>query len=170
MSAKVMILMGSLADRDHVNKIVDACAALGLPVEQHVASAHKSARYLLDLLQAQESKDENVVYITVAGRSNALSGMVDANVSAPVIACPPMSSAFGGADIYSSLRMPTGVAPLLVLEPTAAALAAAKILSQSDDALRHNVREYQASLTEQIINDDSALGLEQRGLTGERTT
>ena len=169
MSGRLIIIMGSLADRDHVNKIVEACASFGLAVEQHVASAHKSARYLLDLLQAQESKGENVVYITVAGRSNALSGMVDANVSAPVIACPPISSAFGGADIYSSLRMPTGVAPLLVLEPTAAALAAAKILSQSDDALRQTVQKYQASLTEQIINDDGTLGLEQRGSAGERT-
>lgn len=169
MSGRLIIIMGSLADRDHVNKIVEACASFGLAVEQHVASAHKSARYLLDLLQAQENKGENVVYITVAGRSNALSGMVDANVSAPVIACPPISSAFGGADIYSSLRMPTGVAPLLVLEPTAAALAAAKILSQSDDALRQTVRRYQASLTEQIIHDDSVLGLEQRGSAGERT-
>ena len=170
MSAKVIIVMGSLADRDHVNKIADACASFGLAVEARQTSAHKSARYLLDLLQAQEARGEKVVYITVAGRSNALSGMVDANVCSPVIACPPMSSAFGGADIYSSLRMPTGVAPLLVLEPTAAALAAAKILSQSDDALRQRVQEYQTSLTEQIINDDSALGLEQRGSTGERTT
>ena len=169
MSGRLIIIMGSLADRDHVNKIVEACASFGLAVEQHVASAHKSARYLLDLLQAQENKGENVVYITVAGRSNALSGMVDANVSAPVIACPPISSAFGGADIYSSLRMPTGVAPLLVLEPTAAALAAAKILSQSDDALRQTVQKYQASLTEQIIHDDGVLGLEQRGSAGERT-
>lgn len=170
MSAQVVILMGSLADRDHVSKIATACAEFGLTVEMHVASAHKSARYLLDLLAQREAAPEPVVYVTVAGRSNALGGMVDANVSAPVITCPPASSAYGGADIYSSLRMPTGVAPLVVLEPAAAALAAAKILSLGDDALRQRVIAYQASLTQQIINDDSALGLSQHGSMGERTT
>jgi len=60
----------------------------------------------------------------VAGRSNALSGFLDAQVTAPVIACPPASEAFGGMDILSSLRMPRGVAPLVVLEPENAALAA----------------------------------------------
>ncbi|MFO7697628.1 MAG: AIR carboxylase family protein [Anaerolineae bacterium] len=170
MGAQVMILMGSLADRDHVDKIAAACAGFGLTVEQHVASAHKSARYLLDLLAKREADPEPVVYIAVAGRSNALGGMADANVSAPVITCPPASSAYGGADIYSSLRMPTGVAPLVVLEPSAAALAAAKILALGDDALRQRVIDYQASLTQQIINDDSALGLEQHRSMGERTT
>ena len=29
--------------------------------------------------------------------------------SKPVIACPPYSEKFGGADIYSSLRVPSGI-------------------------------------------------------------
>ena len=47
-----------------------------------VASAHKAARYLLELLAAYEADPQPKVYITIAGRSNALSGMVDANVTA----------------------------------------------------------------------------------------
>jgi len=156
----VVILMGSLADREHASKIAEACAEFGLSVEQHVASAHKSPHHLLDLLAAYEAHQQPVVYITVAGRSNALSGMVDANVSAPVIACPPISSAFGGADIYSSLRMPSGVAPLVVLEASGAALAAAKLLGLADPTLRKRVADYHASLTRQIIDDDRALGAE----------
>jgi 5-(carboxyamino)imidazole ribonucleotide mutase len=157
MSARVVILMGSRADQEHVANIVRACGEFGLVVEQHIASAHKSARYLLDLLSAYEDSGDPIVYITVAGRSNALSGMVDANVTAPVIACPPLSSAFGGADVFSSLRMPGGIAPLLVLEPAAAALAAAKIMAVSDPALRERVGAFQAALTQQIIDDDNAL-------------
>jgi phosphoribosylaminoimidazole carboxylase PurE protein len=87
------------------------------------------------------------VYITVAGRSNALSGFVDAAVRAPVIACPPASTAFGGADLYSSLRMPSGVAPVLVLEPANAALAAAKILGLADRALAGKVAALQKANT-----------------------
>jgi 5-(carboxyamino)imidazole ribonucleotide mutase/phosphoribosylaminoimidazole-succinocarboxamide synthase len=156
-TGRVVIIMGSMADREHVARIAAACAEFGLPVEQRVASAHKSAHHLLDLLAAQSAAGDPLVYITVAGRSNALSGMVDANVVAPVIACPPVSSAFGGADIYSSLRMPGGVAPLLVLDPGAAALAAAKILAVGDAALRARVAAFQATLTQQLIDDDSSL-------------
>ena len=71
-------------------------------------------RRLLDVLAEYEASGEVGVYITVAGRSNALSGMADANVTAPVIACPPYSDKYGGADLYSSLRMPSGVAPAVV--------------------------------------------------------
>ena len=46
-----------------------------------------------------------------------------------MIACPPYSDRFAGADLYSSLRMPSGVAPAVVLEPAGAALLAAKILA-----------------------------------------
>jgi 5-(carboxyamino)imidazole ribonucleotide mutase len=158
MSPRVVILMGSKSDLDHVAKIVSACEALGLETERHIASAHKAARYLLGLLDRIEAQGEAVVYITVAGRSNALSGMADASVTNPVIACPPYSASFGGADIYSSLRMPGGVAPMVVLEPEAAALAAAKILALADPDLRERVRAYQARNTEQIIADDRELG------------
>jgi phosphoribosylaminoimidazole carboxylase PurE protein len=94
------------------------------------------------------------VYVTIAGRSNALSGLVDANVTAPVIACPPASDAFGGADLYSSLRMPGGVAPAVVLEPEGAALLAAKILALADPALRDRIARSQSAATERIISDD----------------
>ena len=100
--------MGSKSDLPFVKRITDALDGLGIAYARRVASAHKSARYLLDLLAGYEASGEVGVYITVAGRSNALSGMVDANVTAPVIACPPYSAKYGGADLYSSLRMPRG--------------------------------------------------------------
>ena len=73
-------------------------------------------------------------------------------MSAPVIACPPISDAFGGADVFSSLRMPSGVAPALVLEPEAAALLAAKILGRRDQ-----VKHVQAAQAARIVADDQAL-------------
>lgn len=153
----IPIIMGSKGDAAHGKAIADALAEFGIPSVLRVASAHKAARYLLDLLSKYESDPQPKVYITVAGRSNALSGMVDANVAAPVIACPPYSERFGGADLYSSLRMPSGVAPAVVLEPAGAALLAAKILALNDPALRERIRAAQAAATEQIIRDDGVL-------------
>jgi 5-(carboxyamino)imidazole ribonucleotide mutase len=152
--AFVPIIMGSKADADHARVIADSLRALGVRSETRVASAHKAARYLLDLLATYEADPQPKVYITVAGRSNALSGMVDANVTAPVIACPPYSDRFGGADLYSSLRMPSGVAPAVVLEPAGAALLAAKILALADPELRSRVAAAQAAATQRIVADD----------------
>src|SRR5947209_1664866 len=125
---RVIVVLGSPADRPWSERIVEALSRFGVGAEVSIASAHKTPEYLLSLLRGWEERGGPRVYITVAGRSNALSGFVDAQVAAPVIACPPAGEAFAGMDILSSLRMPRGVAPLVVLEPENAALAAAKIL------------------------------------------
>ena len=151
----VPIILGSRSDLAHGEAIAAALRAFGIESTIRIASAHKAARHLLDLLAAYEADARPKVYVTVAGRSNALSGMVDANVSAPVIACPPYSERFGGADIYSSLRMPSGVAPAVVLEPGGAALLAAKILAMGDAELRQRVTQAQAAATRQIVADDA---------------
>ena len=93
----------------------------------------------------------------MAGRSNALSGFTDGAVAAPVIACPPPSEAFGGGDVYSSLRMPSGIAPALVLEPANAALLAAKILGLADPAVAAKVAAHQKTQAERIAEDDRSL-------------
>jgi 5-(carboxyamino)imidazole ribonucleotide mutase len=148
----VVIIMGSKGDLERARKAAEALTKLGLSYDLRVASAHKSPAYLLQILHEYEQDDARRVYITIAGRSNALSGFVDAAVRAPVIACPPYSEAFGGVDIYSSLRMPSGVAPAVVLEPEGAALLAAKILGR-----RAEVRAMQTEQAARIVADDQAL-------------
>jgi 5-(carboxyamino)imidazole ribonucleotide mutase len=153
----VVILMGSRSDTEHSQAIADSLAKFGITCEMRVGSAHKTPGHVLDLLRAYEADPQPKVYITVAGRSNALSGFVDAQVRAPVIACPPPSSNFGGADIYSSLRMPGGVAPAVVLEPSGAALLAAKILALGDPAIAGRIEAMQRENVEVILRDDEAL-------------
>lgn len=152
--AFVVILMGSKADLHHAEKIKTGVEAFGLRVEMRIGSAHKTAGHVFNLLKAYEEDPTPKVYITIAGRSNALSGFTDGIVKAPVIACPPPSDSFGGADIYSSLRMPSGIAPALVLEPTNAALLAAKIIALSDSEVLDKVQAYQQKNAKKIIADD----------------
>src|SRR5436190_13846709 len=122
----VVILMGSKSDEAHCQKIAEAARGFGLDVVLRVGSAHKTPDHALRILREYEADPRPKIYITVAGRSNALSGFTDGSVAAPVIACPPPSDSYAGADIYSSLRMPSGIAPAVVLEPANAALLAAK--------------------------------------------
>ena len=153
----VIIIMGSKVDQEHCQKIAEAARSFGLEVALHIGSAHKTPEHVLLLLRRYEAEARPRVYITVAGRSNALSGLTDGSVTAPVIACPPAGEAFGGADIYSSLRMPSGIAPAVVLEPANAALIAAKILGLSDPAVRGRVVELQKKQAEKVAQDDKSI-------------
>ena len=155
--AIIVILMGSRRDLDHVDKIAAQLKALGIGCTLRVASAHKSVRHLLGILDGYRDNPEPVVFIAVAGRSNALAGMVDANTPHPVITCPPVSAIFAGGDIYSSLRMPSGVAPMVVLDPQGAALAAAKILALQDPELRARILAYQAQMTRDVVAADEEI-------------
>ena len=153
----VVILMGSKADLEHCTKISEACKQFGLETVLRIASAHKTAEHVIKILREYESDPRPKVYITVAGRSNALSGFTDGAVSAPVIACPPPSDSFGGADIYSSLRMPSGIAPAVVLEPVNAALLAAKIIGLMDESVREQVKASQKRAADKILEDDASV-------------
>ncbi len=153
--SKIMIIMASKGDLDHTQKITKVLEELEVPYFLRVASAHKIPLKVLEIIKEHEK--ENVVYITIAGRSNALSAFVDASTSQPVIACPPYSEKFGGTDIFSSLRMPSGVCPLFILEPDQAALAAAKILALSDNKLRTRIADYQEKKRDELAKDDKAL-------------
>ncbi|MEJ5316086.1 MAG: AIR carboxylase family protein [Tenuifilum sp.] len=141
MNRKVVIIMGSKADLDWANQIVNVLKGFGIETVTRIASAHKVPLKCYELIKHYEK--ENVVFITIAGMSNALSGFTDAQTHCPVIACPPYSDKFGGADVYSSLRMPSGVAPLTILSTENAAIAAAKIIGLSNPDIQKKIAEYQ---------------------------
>ncbi len=148
MSGKAVIIMGSERDLDFSRDIAKYLKLLGVNYEFRVASAHKTPLKVLEILK--EFAVDKVVYITVAGRSNALSAFIDGNTSKPVIACPPYSEKFGGADLYSSLRVPSGIGSVVTIEAEGAAIAAAKILSLQDPALETNVKAYQEGKKQEL--------------------
>ena len=72
-----------------------------------------------------------MVWVTVAGRSNALSGVVAANSKYPVIACPPFKDKDDMmVNINSTLQMPSKVPVMTILEPGNVALAIEKIFQR----------------------------------------
>lgn len=130
----IVIIMGSVSDKAYGDKVAEHLLTFGLSYEMLYASAHKTPLYLLSCIETFERKyvKESRVYITIAGLSNGLSGLVDAAVQVPVIACPPIdvNNALTPYDLFSSLHMPSGVAPAVVLNPLNVALLAAKILGK----------------------------------------
>ena len=153
----VAILMGSAADAAHADRIGKALSNFGVPYTKHIASAHKTPLFALERIVQTDSTLGRVVYITIAGRSNALSAFVDAATPNPVIASPVLGPNWAGMEILSSLHLPSGVASAVVLEPENAALAAAKILAVDDTVLFGRVLVTQYRSRTNVIESDARL-------------
>jgi 5-(carboxyamino)imidazole ribonucleotide mutase len=152
---KAIVIMASERDLEFCREIAKYLKVLGVDYEFRVASAHKTPEKVLAILK--EIEREKIVYVTVAGRSNALSAFVDFNTVKPVIACPPYSEKFGGADIYSSLRVPSGIGSLITIEPEGAAVAVAKIFAVEDEELKKRVKAYQLGKKKEIEKADETV-------------
>ena len=148
MSGKALIVMGSERDLDFSREVAKYLKLLGVSYEFRVASAHKNPEKVIEIIK--EFENEKLVYVTVAGRSNALSAFIDGNTAKPVIACPPYSEKFGGADIVSSLRVPSGIGSVVTIEPEGAAIAVAKIFALGDSEMAERVKNYQASKKKEL--------------------
>jgi len=124
---KAVIIMGSTSDEPHAKKITDNLDEYGISWEQHAASAHKQPLKVLEILEAnKDSKD--IIYITIAGRSNALSGFVAANSEFPTLGCPPFADKSDMLiNIHSTLQMPSNTPVLTVIDPGNCALAVKRI-------------------------------------------
>ena len=124
---KCIIISASPADEAHVKKITDKLDELGVAHTEHLASAHKEPLKVLEFLKMYEH--EPVVYVTIAGRSNALSGFVAANTKWPTLACPPFADKTDMlVNIHSTLQMPSLVPAMTVLDPGNCALAVKRIV------------------------------------------
>ncbi len=124
---KVVIIMGSASDESHAKKITDNLDNLSISWEQFVASAHKQPLEVLKILE-DNANEESLVYVTIAGRSNALSGFVGANSEFPTIACPTFTDKTDMmVNINSTLQMPSKTPVLTVLDPGNCATAISRI-------------------------------------------
>ena len=124
---KTVIIMGSTSDEPHAKKITDKLDEYNITWEQHVASAHKQPLKVLEILETNKEQ-KGIIYITIAGRSNALSGFVAANSKFPTIGCPPFSDKSDMlVNIHSTLQMPSKTPVLTVIDPGNCALAVKRI-------------------------------------------
>jgi 5-(carboxyamino)imidazole ribonucleotide mutase len=155
MKGKAVIIMGSERDLEFCRDISKHLKTFGVEYVLRVGSAHKTPLKVLEILK--EFENAKVIYITVAGRSNALSAFVDASTCKPVIACPPYSDKYGGTDIYSSLRLPSGIGCVVTIEPEAAAIATAKIFAAEYEELGKKIKAYQLDKKKEIEKADELI-------------
>lgn len=137
----VPVLLGSESDKEFAAKITKNFDEWQIPYKVVVCSAHKVPEKLFALIQEYNSQ-EDVVYVTIAGRSNGLSGVTAGSSIHPVIACPPLADkADFMVNINSTLQMPSDTPVLTVLDPQNCALAVARIFALKDAALKTKIQE-----------------------------
>jgi len=128
----VMILIGSDIDIKHANKIMKHMKLTNIIGGYCIGSAHKNTKLVLDIIEYINTNYSRVIWITVAGKSNSLSGIVAANTHFPVMACPPFENDIDMMiNIQSTLQMPTGVPVMTVLNVNNLAESCGRIFNMS---------------------------------------
>jgi phosphoribosylaminoimidazole carboxylase PurE protein len=139
----VPFILGSKIDLDHAKKIQAVLDDYGIKHETYVASAHKVPKITLEIINKFNEKKESIVFVTIAGRSNALSGLVSANTHFPVVACPPFSDKSDYlTNIHSTLQMPSETPALAVVDPKNAGQAVARLLGLTNKDLAKKVKNH----------------------------
>lgn len=156
---KIVIWMGSSSDIPFAHRIGDFVEEerFSVQCEYRVSSAHKTPEKLLKELKAYERSGDNIVYITVAGLSDALSGVVAGYSNYPVIACSPDAEKHGWSKVFSSIMTPRGVAASYVAKPENAALMAVKILALSDPSLYREIERFMQKMRKTVEKADEKL-------------
>lgn len=156
---KVGIVMGSDSDLKVMSKAAKQLEHFGIDYEMTIISAHREPDVFFEWAKAAEGKGIKVI-IAGAGMAAHLPGMCAAIFPMPVIGIPMHTTSLGGRDsLYSIVQMPSGipVATVAINGGANAGLLAARILATSDNALLARLKDYAASLKEQVVAKDTKL-------------
>lgn len=139
---KTIFLLGSDSDKEFTQGMVDGLKEWGIESEVIVASAHKVPRKVADIVE-KYNHEQDVVFVGVAGRSNALSGVIAANSVHPTFACPPFKDKDDMiVNVNSSLMMPSETPVMTIIDPGNLVLAVVKIFAEKDADLQTKLAKH----------------------------
>ncbi|MDH7568105.1 MAG: 5-(carboxyamino)imidazole ribonucleotide mutase [Armatimonadota bacterium] len=156
---KVAIIMGSDSDLPVMDEAAKVLRELGVPVERHILSAHRTPHRTIAFAEGAEAAGIEVI-IAGAGGAAHLPGVVAALTPLPVIGVPVRSVALDGLDsLLSIVQMPPGVPVATVGIGAArnAGILAAEILGVKYPEVRQAVREFKARLAATVEAKEKAL-------------
>jgi 5-(carboxyamino)imidazole ribonucleotide mutase len=148
----VGVVMGSSSDWETLREATQMLVELGVAHEAKVLSAHRMPDDMFAYAEGARGRGLKVI-IAGAGGAAHLPGMLAAKTSVPVLGVPVASRHLQGVDsLYSIVQMPRGV-PVATFAIGAAgaanaALFAAAMLANEDDALRGRLDAFRARQTE----------------------
>ena len=150
----VGVVMGSRSDWPTMREAAAILAALDVPHETRVVSAHRTPDRLFAYAEAAAGRGLRAI-IAGAGGAAHLPGMLASKTRLPVLGVPVRSRALSGLDsLLSIVQMPRGVpvGTLAIGEAGAAnaALLAAAMLATADPALAARLEAWRAAQSEAV--------------------
>ena len=150
----VGVVMGSNSDWDVMRLAAEQLAALEIPYEARVVSAHRTPDLLFAYAEEAEARGLACI-IAGAGGAAHLPGMLAAKTRVPILGVPVPSRYLKGMDsLLSMVQMPKGVpvATFAIGEAgaTNAALFAAAILALHDPALAQRLEAFRQAQTQAV--------------------
>jgi 5-(carboxyamino)imidazole ribonucleotide mutase len=147
----VGVIMGSRNDWETMRHAAELLAALGVPHEVRVVSAHRTPDAMFEYAASARERGLKVI-VAGAGGAAHLPGMVAAKTTLPVLGVPVPSRHLSGLDsLLSIVQMPRGVpvGTLAIGEAGAvnAALLAAQIVALGDAGLAERIDRYREEQT-----------------------
>ncbi len=157
----VLILMGSDSDWEVMTEAKKALDDMGVPVEVHVSSAHRTPARTGALAREAAGRGVEVI-IAGAGAAAHLAGVCAAETELPVLGVPLAGSDLKGLDaLLSTAQMPAGVpvGTLAIGKAGArnAGLLAARILARSHPDVRAKVQAQREKMRAEVEAKDAAL-------------
>lgn len=143
----VGVLMASQIYADRMTKAAKVLTELGVPVTEHVLSAHRTPDETADFARTAAARGYAVL-ICGAGQAAHVAGLVAAYTVLPVIGVPMSDSALAGVDsLYSTVQMPGGypVATVAIDAGTNAGLLAAQIVGTAHPEIHQRVADWRAA-------------------------
>ena len=159
---KVAVIMGSDSDWPVVQGACTQLAALSIPYEAHILSAHRTPAQAAEFARSARSGGFGVI-ICAAGMAAHLAGAFAANTTLPVIGLPLKGGTLAGlAALLATVQMPSGipVATVALNGAKNAAVLAAQILAVEDEALARRLDAERQKMEEQIAEKDAKLQAE----------
>lgn len=148
----VAVIMGSVSDREKMQKAVEALAEFGVSSEVKIMSAHRTPELVKEYVSSAPSRGAKI-FICGAGMAAHLAGCVAGLTCLPVIGVPLSGSALGGEDsLYSTVQMPKGIPVAAVAIDGAynAGILAAQMLSISDPDIAKKMKAYREKMAKDI--------------------
>lgn len=159
--AKVSVIMGSKSDFSIAEKAIKVLNKFGVAYDIAVASAHRTPQRVEELV----TKSDADVFISIAGLSAALPGVIASFTCKPVIGVPA-SGAINYDALLSIVQMPPGipVAAVGMDRGDNAATLAIEILALSDKALAQKLAEDRKAMAAKVEKDSESVVEEARKL------
>jgi len=146
----IVIISGSDSDLPHIKTIQGELKKYTIASNIRICSAHKQPVACENIIRELNESSQPTVIVSIAGATDALSGVLSFHSVHPVISCPPDKT-----NHFSCVDNPPGSSNSLILRPANVAKHIAQILCLVDPEFKKVIAEKNEEKISALLKADS---------------